>query len=195
MLEALRRGAQTWVAKLLFGLLVASFAVWGIGGVFKNYGRGSVAKIGSTEIPAEEFQRAFQNEIDKFSRDAKKRITAEQARSIGLDKRVLRQLIGGAAIETHAKNLGLAVSDKTLVDGIANDSDFKGADGKFTKQGFNELLQRIGMSEQGFLKLRRKDELRAQMLGALVKGLSELQLRLIAPAKIVAMRKASPTPF
>ena len=172
MLEALRRGAQTWVAKLLFGLLVASFAVWGIGGVFKNYGRGSVAKIGSTEIPAEEFQRAFQNEIDKFSRDAKKRITAEQARSIGLDKRVLRQLIGGAAIETHAKNLGLAVSDKTLVDGIANDSDFKGADGKFTKQGFNELLQRIGMSEQGFLKLRRKDELRAQLLGALVKGLS-----------------------
>ena len=172
MLEALRRGAQTWVAKLLFGLLVASFAVWGIGGVFKDYGRGSVAKIGSTEIPAEEFQRAFQNEIDKFSRDAKKRITAEQARSIGLDKRVLRQLIGGAAIENHAKNLGLAVSDKTLVDGIANDPDFKGADGKFTKQGFNELLQRIGMSEQGFLKLRRKDELRAQLLGALVKGLS-----------------------
>ena len=172
MLESLRRGAQTWVAKLLFGLLMLSFVVWGIGGVFKNYGRGSVAKIGSTEIPAEEFQRAFQNEVDKFSRDAKKRITPDQARAIGLDRRVMRQLIGGAAIENHAKTLGLAISDKTLVDGIASDPDFKGPDGKFTKQGFDELLHRIGMSEQGFLQLRRKDELRSQMLGALVKSLS-----------------------
>ena len=172
MLEALRRGAQTWVAKLLFGILVASFAIWGIGGVFKNYGRGSIAKIGATDISADEFQRAFQSEIDKFSRDAKKRITPDQARALGLDRRVLRQMIGGAAIESHAKNLGLAISDKTLVDGIANDPDFKGPDGKFTKQGFDELLRRIGMSEQGFLQLRRKDELRAQVLGALVKGLS-----------------------
>ena len=170
MLESLRRGAQTWVAKLLFGILVMSFAVWGISGSFRNYGRGSIAKIGTTDIPAEEFQRAFQNEIEKFSRDANKRITAEQARTIGLDRKVLKQLIGGAAIEAHAKSLGLALSDKTLVDGIADDPDLKGPDGKFSKQGFDRLLNQMGLSEQGFLKLRRKDELRSQMLGALIKG-------------------------
>ena len=170
MLEGLRRGAQTWVAKLLFGILVLSFAVWGIGGVFRNYGRGSIAKIGSTEIPAEEFQRAFQNEIDQFSRQAKKRITAEQARQLGLDRRVLKQLIGGAAVEAHAKSLGLALSDKALVEGISNDPDFKGPDGKFSTQGFDAMLRQVGLTEQGFLKLRRKDELRTQVLGALIKG-------------------------
>ena len=170
MLEALRRGAQTWVAKLLFGILVMSFAVWGISGSFRNYGRGSIAKIGTTDIPAEEFQRAFQNEIEKFSREANKRITADQARSIGLDRKVLKQLIGGAAIEAHAKNLGMALSDKALVDGVANDPGFKGPDGKFSKQGFDDLLHRMGLSEQGFLKLRRKDELRTQLIGAFVKG-------------------------
>ena len=170
MLEALRRGAQTWVAKLLFGILVMSFALWGISGVFRGYGRGSIAKIGSTEIPAEDFQRAFQNEIEKFSRDANKRITAEQARAIGLDRRVLKQLIGGAAVEAHAKNLGLDLSDKTLVDDIANDPDFKGPDGKFSKQGFDALLRQNGLSEQGFLKIRRKDELRKQLIGAFVTG-------------------------
>ena len=170
MLEALRRGAQTWVAKLLFGILVMSFALWGISGVFRNYGRGSIAKIGGTEIPAEDFQRAFQNEIEKFSRDANKRITADQARAMGLDRRVLKQLIGGAAIEAHAQSLGLALSDKTLVDDIANDPDFKGADGKFSKQGFDALLRQNGLSEQGFLKIRRKDELRKQLIGAFVAG-------------------------
>ena len=170
MLEALRRGAQTWVAKLLFGILVMSFALWGISGVFRGYGRGSIAKIGGSEIPAEDFQRAFQNEIEKFSRDANKRITAEQARAMGLDRRVLKQLIGGAAIEAHAQNLGLALSDKTLVDDIANDPDFKGPDGKFSKQGFDALLRQNGLSEQGFLKIRRKDELRKQLIGAFVTG-------------------------
>ena len=170
MLETMRRGAQTWVAKLLFGILVMSFALWGISGVFRNYGRGSIAKIGATEIPAEDFQRAFQNEIEKFSREANKRITADQARAIGLDRRVIKQLIGGAAIEAHAQNLGLALSDKTLVDDIANDPDFKGADGKFSKQGFDALLRQNGLSEQGFLHIRRKDELRKQLIGAFVTG-------------------------
>lgn len=170
MLEALRRGAQTWVAKLLFGILVLSFAIWGIGGVFRNYGRGSIAKIGSTEIPVEEFQRAFQNEIDSLSRQAKRRITAEQARAFGLDRRVISQLIGGAAVEAHAHELGLALSDKAIVEAIAADPEFKGADGRFSKQGFDALLRQIDMSEQGFVKLRRKDELRTQMLGAFIKG-------------------------
>ncbi|MEM0943428.1 MAG: SurA N-terminal domain-containing protein, partial [Pseudomonadota bacterium] len=32
MLEFFRRGVKTWVAKALLGLLILSFAVWGIGG-------------------------------------------------------------------------------------------------------------------------------------------------------------------
>ena len=46
MLEAMRRGAQTGVAKLLFGLLVLSFGIWGVHDVFNGWGRGSIAKVG-----------------------------------------------------------------------------------------------------------------------------------------------------
>jgi peptidyl-prolyl cis-trans isomerase D len=171
MLETMRRGAQTWVAKLLFGILVVSFGIWGIQGAFRGYGAGSLATVGSTHISVEEFQRAYQNELDQFSREAKKRITADQGRALGLDRRVLSQLIGGAAIENHAKQLGLGVSDKTLVESIQADPDFKGPDGKFSQQFFNGLLRQVGLSEQGFLNLRRKDELRTQVIGAFVKGL------------------------
>ena len=34
MLEILRRGAQGWTAKILFGLLVVSFGFWGISGSY-----------------------------------------------------------------------------------------------------------------------------------------------------------------
>ena len=37
MLTALRRLAGTWVAKILFALLVLSFAIWGIEDVVRNF--------------------------------------------------------------------------------------------------------------------------------------------------------------
>ena len=169
MLEAMRRGAQTVVAKLLFGILVFSFSIWGVADVFRGWGRGSIATVGSTAITAEEFNRSFQQELDRFSREANQRITAEQGRAIGIDKRVLGQLVGGAAIETHAKDLGLALSDATLVKGVESDADFQ-RDGKFSKPEFDALLRQIGMSEQTFLSLRRKDELRRQIIASLVKA-------------------------
>lgn len=169
MLEAMRRGAQTPVAKLLFGLLCVSFAIWGVADVFQGWGRGSVAKVGSREITAEEFRRTYQDELDRISRQSKQRLSAEQGHSFGLDRQVLAQMIAGAAIEAHADQLGLALSDKTLADGIQSDPNFQ-TDGKFNRQGFENLLQQIGLSEQGFLNLRRKDELRGAIVGALIKS-------------------------
>lgn len=169
MLDAMRRGAQTPVAKLLFGLLCVSFAIWGVADVFQGRGRGFVAKVGHTEISAEEFRRSYQNELDRISRQSNQRLSAEQGHAFGLDRQVLAQMIAGAAIEAHADQLGLAISDKTLAEGIQADPNFQ-TDGKFNKQGFEGLLQQIGMSEQGFLNLRRKDELRGAIVSALIKG-------------------------
>jgi peptidyl-prolyl cis-trans isomerase D len=169
MLEAMRRGAQTRVAKLLFGLLVLSFGIWGVHDVFRGWSRGAVAKVGGTAISDQEFRRAYQDELDRFSQQAKQRITAEQGRAFGVDKRVLAQLIGGAAVEAHADQLGLALSDQTLVEGVQSDPNFQ-TDGKFSKQNFDALLQQIGMSERGFLSLRRKDELRSAIIRSFISG-------------------------
>lgn len=167
MLEALRRGAQTRVAKLLFGLLVLSFGIWGVHDVFRGWGRGSVAKVGRTEISDGEFRRAYQDELNRVSQQAKQRLTAEQGHAFGLDRRVLAQLIAGAAIEDHAERLGLALSDKTLVEGVQSDPDFQ-TDGKFSKQNFDALLRQIGMTERGFINLRRKDELRSAIITSMI---------------------------
>jgi peptidyl-prolyl cis-trans isomerase D len=172
MLEAMRRSAQTWVAKGLFAILVGSFAIWGVADVFRGWGQGSLASIGSTKISVQEFQREYQRELEAFSREAKQRITAEQGKAFGLDRRVLSQMIGGAAIETHAQQLGLGISDKTLIESIQDDPALKGPDGKFSKETFVARLRQMGLSEQGFLNLFRKDELRTQVIGALVKGLN-----------------------
>lgn len=170
MLEAMRRGAQTVFAKLLFALLVFSFAIWGVADVFTGWGRGSLATVGDVSISSDEFNRSYQNEIERISRQSNQRLTPEQGRALGLDRRVLNQLVGGAAIEQHARDMGLSLSDQTIVDMVARDPEFAGPDGKFSKEGFAAFLRQVGLSEQGFIRLKRQDELRTAMLAAFVKG-------------------------
>lgn len=172
MLDALRRGSTGLVAKLLFALLVLSFAVWGVADVFTGWGRGALAKVGSQEIRAEDYQRAFQNEINVISQQAGRRITTEQAQAAGLDNRVLARLVAWSAVEQHAAKLGLELSDAALIEGLKGDDAFKGPDGKFNRLAFENVIERLGLSELGFLQLRRRDELREQLTSALVDGVA-----------------------
>lgn len=167
MMEALRRGAQGWVAKILFFILIASFAVWGIADVFTGFNRGSLAKVGSTSITANDFQQAYQNELNLISQQAGRRVTPEQGRQFGLDTRALTRLVGSAAIEQHAASLGLGLSNDTLVAEVAQEPGFQGPDGKFSRNAFESYLRQIGLTERGYFALRRKDEVRNQIIGAM----------------------------
>src|SRR5690606_23305890 len=125
MLDAMRRGAQGWVAKLLFAVLIVSFGVfWNVSDVFRGYGRGAVATVGDEEISVTDFQRAFQNMIRGVTLQDGGRLTTEQALMLRLDRQALEQLVAQAAVKAHADKLGLSLSDETLAEGVRNDPNF-----------------------------------------------------------------------
>jgi peptidyl-prolyl cis-trans isomerase D len=167
MLDALRRGAGTWVAKVLLGILVLSFAVWGVADVFRGYDRGSVARVGKTSISPEEFQQAYQSELDQISRQFGRRLTPDQARMFGLESRVLSRLVGTAALDNQTRELGLALSDQAIVEAIRNDPSFKGPDGNFSKPQFDQVMRQSGLSERRFLNDRSREEVREQLTDSL----------------------------
>src|SRR5215510_2780966 len=116
MLDAMRRGAVNWLSKILLALLIVAFAVWGVADVFRGYGRGTLARIGTTEISVEEYRQAYQDELSSISRRMGRRLTTEQAKLLGLEQRALSRLIGAAAVDRHAHELHLALSDKGVAD-------------------------------------------------------------------------------
>jgi peptidyl-prolyl cis-trans isomerase D len=168
MLDALRRGAQSWLAKVLFAILIVSFGIfWNVSDMFRGFGRGSIAHVGSETITVPEFQREFQSQLKSLTTEGGQRLTTEQALLFKLDRRALDRLIAQAAVKSHADNLRLALSDETLAEGIRSDPAFAGPDGKFSRAGFEGLLRQMGLTEQGFLVLRREAELRRQLTDAL----------------------------
>jgi peptidyl-prolyl cis-trans isomerase D len=172
MLEMFRRGAQGWVAKIFFGILVLSFAVWGVADVFRGYGEGALARVGKTEISTSEFQTAFQGQVEQLRRRYGPRMTADMARLSQVDQQVLQQLVANAAIENHAKALKLGVSEKAIVDSIKKEPSLQGTDGKFNRLAFESVLRQAGVSERGFIAEQKRLELRNQLTQALLAGTS-----------------------
>jgi peptidyl-prolyl cis-trans isomerase D len=170
MLESLRRGVKGIFIKVLLGLLIVAFAVWGVADVFRGYGQGALATVGKTEISSDTFQQALQVEISNLSRQFGQRLSVEQARALGIDQRVMSRLVGTAAIDTHARELGLYLSDADIAEAIRTDPGFVGVGGVFNRDAFVEILRQNGLTEQRYFAERRADEIRQQITGTLTAG-------------------------
>jgi peptidyl-prolyl cis-trans isomerase D len=164
VLEKMRKGASQVLGLLLIGLLVISFAVWGIADIFTGYGAQTLIKVGDTELTAQDYQRAQQEMLRSMSAQAGRSLSLQEARALGLDDRVMERLIGGAAVDSHAKDLGLSISDATLFEGITKDPAFQDSAGNFSPLAFATTLRNIGMTEQGYLAAMRENNLRRQLL-------------------------------
>ena len=177
MLDAMRRGAAGWLSKILLGLLIVAFAVWGVADVFRGYGRGTLARIGSTEISVDEYRQAYQDELASIQRRmGGRRLTTEQAKLLGVEQRTLSRLIATAAIDTHARQLRLALSDQNIADMVRRDPAFRGVDGAFSQRSFQNYLRENGMSEGRYVATRRKEEVREQLTDTLLGGVSPPQM-------------------
>ena len=118
MMQGIRKAGQGFLGKLviaiMFGFLIISFAIWGVGDIFRGYGRNEVAKIGKTEISVEQVRNAYQTEIQNLIRQQRRQISPEMARALGLDRQVLSRLVSeGASLSISDTGLGPETGDGT----------------------------------------------------------------------------------
>ena len=169
ILETLRKGAGRTFGMILMGMLVFSFAIWGIADIFRGYGSQTLIKVGDTEITPQEYSRTQRDVLRTMSSDAGRTLSVQEAREAGLENRVLERLIGGAAVDTHAKSLNLGVSDEALLQGIMKDPAFQDSTGNFNPLALQQALRALDMSEQGYLASERERNLRRQLLSTVGK--------------------------
>lgn len=176
MMQGIRKAGQGLLGKIviaiMFGFLIISFAIWGVGDIFRGYGRNEVAKVGKTEIGLEQMRTAYQNEIQNLIRQQRRQISPEMARALGLDRQVLSRLLTEATLDQTAQGMRLAVSDETIRNLIFDDQVFRDASGQFSSARFNELLRSNGYTEQSYVALQRSTILRQQLSEMVVGGLA-----------------------
>jgi peptidyl-prolyl cis-trans isomerase D len=166
MLDALRKHAGGWVAKIFMSVLVLSFAIWGVADIFRGYRSQSLASVGGTDISVERFRTEFQNEMRQVSRQLGRSISLDQARALGLDGQVLGRMIGEATLNNDAREKGLGITNDAIARAITEDPTFRDSLGKFNRFYFEQVLQNNGLSEAGYVARQRQVMIRQQIAGA-----------------------------
>lgn len=170
MLTGLRKAFETGILRLvLIGLmtvLVASFAIWGIGDIFRGGTSSTLAQVGGTQVTLQTFQTSYNREVQNLGRMLGRGVTPDQARQFGLDQRILGQLLTEATLDERGRQLGLGIDDDTIRTRIMSTPAFRGPTGQFDRNAFAELLRQNGYNEQIYIDLERRLAVRQQIAGA-----------------------------
>jgi peptidyl-prolyl cis-trans isomerase D len=171
MMQTMRKHAKGAMAVVLFGLLIISFAIWGIGDIFRgDSGAPEVATVGDTEITVREFNDELQRELRRLESVFGRRLDPAQAREFGIVEQVLSGLITRALIDRAALDLSLTAGEGLIQRTILANPAFAGPNGQFDRDAFQRRLYNVGLSEAGYVAAIRGAIMRDQLTGSLTAG-------------------------
>ena len=194
MLEGLRVASQNWFGRVVMGLVMGfiaiSFAIWGIGDVFRGFSSQRLVKIGGGEVTVEAFRASYQNELRRLQQRLRRGVTNEEARRAGLDQQVLDRLITEVALDQRARGLGLAINDEATQRLLKNEKVFQGLSGEFDADRFKQIIRDAGFTERSFLVDQKGAYLRKELTDIVTAGVEPPRLMLEAIHRFRAETRA-----
>jgi len=168
MLQFIRGAVGTWIVKILFGILIASFAIWGIGDIFRGHGSATtVAEIGPVKIPASELDRQFR---ELLRHEFGGQLTSEQAKQMGLVDQTVSRLVDGALLDLAARDLGLKVGNTLVQYQVQRIPGYHDSQGRFEPELLLRALSANGMTEDAFDEQVREETRRRLVVQAVTSG-------------------------
>jgi peptidyl-prolyl cis-trans isomerase D len=170
MLSVFRRSLNTWPARVLFGLLVLAFGLWGVADVVRNFGRDtSIASVAGQQIQAPELQEEYRRELAQAQRMlGNSDPSPEIRRAVAMQS--VEHLVTQMALQADARDLGVTVPDAALRQAAFEVPAFRGQNGQFDRAAMDTVLRNNGLTEQRFLDMLRHDLEQRQVLEAVQAG-------------------------
>ena len=168
MLTAIRDRASGWIAAIIVGALIISFAFWGVSFYFGDGPELNVAQVNDEQISQRAFQRSFQN--------FRQRMQAMFGGSFSLEEdelirqQTLQSLIDAELINQIVRRQGLRVSDAVVIQTIKELELFKDEEG-FDRGKYERGIFSLGMDPAYFENQVRMDLLSEQLQAGLAESL------------------------
>lgn len=187
MLEGLRNAQKNIFGRIiitvLFGLLIVSFGFWGISGFLGGVPQTTAVRVGKTDVSIYQYQSAYRLQTRQLERALQKPVSPQDARAMNLEAQVTGRMVGEAALDDRARELGLSASDEMVRQFIFSLPVFQSQSGGFNRAAFDIYLRNAEMGEADFVKEQRAALLRNQIATSLSaempvpKALQEVALR------------------
>ncbi|MBF0414952.1 MAG: SurA N-terminal domain-containing protein [Magnetococcales bacterium] len=162
MLNVLRKGANTFIVKLLLAFIALSFMVWGVGDYVNKRSNEPFVEAKRWSIGPREFAIAYDNEFQRLRQRFGNALDKKAAESMGLKQKTLNAMINRNLLLAKSREWRLTVSNESLRTIIANTEAFQN-DGKFDPQRYELVLQNNRMSPRDYEQKLKTDLVAAQI--------------------------------
>jgi len=174
MLQNMRKSAQGTVAKIVVGLIIVIFALFGAESIVGSLGgEPEVASVNGEGISESKFARALEGKRRQILAQMGERVDPDLIDEGLLRSSVLEGMIQEEILRQDADDKGLYVSSAAVDDYIRGIEQFK-VDGKFNGERLQVILRNAGLTLNGY-----RDSLRSQFM------LSQSRSALIASAFVL----------
>ena len=202
-METLRKIAQNRVFKVLFALfLIIPFGLFGVEQYLaRPVGGDAIARVGSQQIGSVEFDQAVRKQADLYRQQFRGNFDPSMMDNPEIRRGVLDQLVNERLIDIGSVKAGVKVPDRVLADRIAGEEFFKGVDGKFSKERYEQLAKSQGLTSLGLDERLRSDfrqqQFRNSIAGTAFVPKSTLDnfIKLAEQTRTVSVINYTPEPF
>jgi len=169
MLQFIRSKVTSIFIKVLFGILILSFAIWGIGDIFLGNKDGeAVISIGDKDYNANYFLSAY----DKARRAMRLPPEYEDLVKPQIIESVKQSIIRNGLLSAETLNLNLVYGDTQLKKWVGRSEAFRDSSGKFDPELLRQALFNSGLSEADFFSSLREEMRNNQLISAVASSVS-----------------------
>ena len=171
MFQRIFTNLRSLILKVFLGLIALSFAVWGVGDIFRSNSDPVVAAIGKIKIRASQVIREYNIELQQLREMSGGEIDAEQARALGIVENTLQQIINRASLDHQVDAFAMSIPDTLVAREIRSSPNFRNQEGDFDRRIFDYAIAQNSMDEQTFVATLRSDIVRAHLINSLITGI------------------------
>jgi len=153
MLNSFRSFSGSITTKILLILLIASFAMWGVGDMLSGSNRShTLAKVGGHNITVDSYRKALAEESERVRRQLGANYSEELLKRLNVPQFVLRRMVQEALLRQEAERMGFIPDDTTVALEIRKMPVFLNQSGVFDKARFENALRTQGATEKTYVE-------------------------------------------
>lgn len=180
MLSLLKRLSRSWIAVGLFGLLIISFAIFGVNDAFRPSFGNWIVKAGSNEVGVVQFQfmlEQYKTQLAQRFQGQAGEITDQMLVDRGADKQLLQEILDDESMLAMMDRLGLRASKAQQEEILKQQTAFfDPITGKFDEAKMVQLLGERKMTPELFRKQISRAIIFRQIQSGLAAGMETPRL-------------------
>lgn len=166
MLQNIRDKSQGLAVKIIVGLIVVTFALFGVDALVRGFGSSdTVADVDGTEISRTQLLRAAEIQRRQLISMMGSNIDPSMLDENTLQRRAMDELIQRTVLANQAEKLNIAVSDAQVDQYLVNAEQFQ-TEGKFDQNKFGNFIRTLGYTPLSFKQRIKEDMVLQQARGA-----------------------------